>query len=91
MFYFITSINTTSWAASNLERRNQNQRNLPERPSLFCIFGKTTPATGCLKNNNEKFIREKFIEFYCYLKSVCLLEDVKNCLHDIQITINADN
>ena len=38
LFYFITSINTTSWAASNLERRNQNQRNLRVRPSLFCIF-----------------------------------------------------
>ena len=48
------------------------------------------PVTGCLKYNNEKFIREKFIEFYCYLKSVCLLEGVKNCLRDIQTTINAD-
>ena len=37
-FYFITSINTTSWAASDLERRDQNQRNLPERPSSFCVF-----------------------------------------------------
>ena len=25
-------------------------------------------------------IRKKFIEFYCHLKSVCLLEGVKNCL-----------
>ena len=38
LLYFIASINTTSWAASNLEIRNQNQRNLRERPSLFCIF-----------------------------------------------------
>ena len=38
LFYFITSINTTSWAASNLERRDKDQRNLPERPSLFCII-----------------------------------------------------
>ena len=53
-------------------------------------MGKTTPVTGCLKYYNEKFIKEKFIEFYCYLKSVCLLEGVKNCLRDIQTTINAD-
>ena len=43
-----------------------------------------------LHENNEKFIRDEFIEFYCYLKSVCLLEGVKNCLRDIQTTINAD-
>ena len=38
------------------------------------------PVTGCLKYNDAKFIRKKFIEHYCYLKSVCRLEGVKNCL-----------
>ena len=50
----------------------------PKKPSRtaqfilhFCLFieseinGKTKPVTGCLKYYNEKFIREKFIEFYC--------------------------
>ena len=61
-----------------LERDEKKLMKLTSKPTLVTskIFkeklGKTTSVIGCLKYNNEKFIREEFIEFYCYLKSVCV-------------------